>query len=160
MTLRIGMKANNLKRSSGFTFIELMLVILLISVLAGLSVPLIRHASADLELKDTSFTLAKMISYAQEMAVLESTTYQLNLDPAKSAFWLTRSGEVIKSKIGKKFRLPHDLTLETKARGVLFYPDGRADDAEISIIGKNAGGTMIRVKGLLNEVEVSNLGPK
>lgn len=154
MTLQIGMTPSKVDRSAGFTLIELMLVILLLSVLTGLSVPLLRRATSDFALEDTSFTIEKLIHYAQEMSVLDGVIYQLNLDPPKSVFWLTRSGVAIKNKTGRKFRLPRDLKLESRRYSVSFYPDGRADDAEIRILAKDETGRRVRVKGLLNEVEV------
>jgi len=160
MTLRTGTSSKRRRPAAGFTLVELTLVVLLIAVLTGLSVPLLKGASADLALKDTSFNITQMIGYAQEMTLLDKESYALNLDPEKATFWLTRSGAAIKGRAGKVFRLPRGIKMESEKTAVFFYPDGRADDAEIKLTGKSAAGKVIRVNGLLNEVEVKDLEPE
>lgn len=157
---RIGTRKRCRRSSSGgFTLVELMLVILLIAVLTGLSVPLLRHAGSDLALKDASFAILAMVRYAQEMAVIDRGIYKLNMNSDRSAFWITGTGAKIKNKHGKIFRLPRDLRLEADTGSISFYPDGQASDAEIKILGRDERGNLLQVKGIMGTVEFHEITP-
>ena len=176
MTLRIG---NNPKPSNqfaprarqpgariGFTLIELVLVILLISILTGLSTPLFRRTFSDILLRNAAFDMSKLINYAQEMAIIDKLSYKLNLELEKNEYRLTRrniageatSFETIKGRYGKVYSLPGDMELDCDKEEVLFYPDGRSDEVEIEIRDKKKGtGRKLTVKGFGAQLEIEVL---
>ena len=144
----------------GFTLVELVFVILLIAILAGFSVPLFRSTFSELKLKDTAFNLAKIVNYAQEMAILERVSYKLNFNLAEGKFWLSRCAAFglpacrrFGGKYGKTFRLPRGLHFSA-GEGISFYPDGRSDTAEIKIVDRDWEGRILRVKGFGSRVEI------
>ena len=67
-------------RISGFTLLELTLVVLLIAVLIGLSTPLFRRTFSSIQIRNISFNIAKTVNYAQEMAIVEKVSYKLNFN--------------------------------------------------------------------------------
>ncbi|MCQ9207713.1 MAG: prepilin-type N-terminal cleavage/methylation domain-containing protein, partial [Omnitrophica bacterium] len=128
MTLQIGNKIprNNFCFSSsvrftnptllraGFTLIELVLVILLISILTAISTPLFRRTFSDIVLKNTAYDMAKVINYIGEMAIIEKVKYKLNLDFENGKYWITKYGLSeegvvygrVSGRYGKDFFLP------------------------------------------------------
>jgi len=152
-------------RSPGFTLIELILVILLISVLVGLSTPLFRKTFSALQIRNVVSNTTKIINYAQEMAIIEKTNYRANFDFEKEKYWLTKyvfseNGSAYKKiggKCGKTFSIPKGLTITGNDTEITFYPDGRSEKAEIRIIDKNKEGLLLRVKGFANRVEIKEI---
>ena len=155
MTLPIGRRP--IKK--GYTLIELVLLTIIIAILVAVSTPLFRKTFASLELKDTSFNVAKLIGFAQEKAIIERTPYKLIIDKDKSSFQLRRQSPddsrkyvKIKEKYGRRFTLPRGLRFK-KDNEIIFYPDGRSDRAIITILGKTKS-LKINVKGSLGYVEI------
>lgn len=131
---------------AAFTFVELMLVAILIGVLATLSVPMFRRTFQDLQLGNTSQNMATLCRYANQKAIIERSVYRLNLEPRRGKFWLTQcalgpsSGEDFKrlgGRLGKVYSVPAGITLECQVKNIAFYPDGSADKASIQLTNLN-----------------------
>jgi len=143
------------KKAFGFTLIELAIVVLLISVLVGLSTPLFRRTFSDIELKNSSYDIAKLINYAQETAVIEKANYRMNFDTDRGKYWLTKLDlseespryKRLKDKYGRVFSAPEGSILRIKHNEITLYPNGRSDAAELVIANKNQEGYVLRVKG-------------
>jgi len=164
MTSQIGKK--NPQTNHGFTLIELVLVILLISILTALSAPLFKRTFSDLVLRDASLDMAKVISYAREMAIIERVNYRLDLNFEERKYRITRynpSGEdaryeKIKGRHGKDFILASGLGLSAGENKLVFYPDGRSDKLTIKIRdGKTGEGRILEVKGFGSAVEIKRI---
>jgi len=160
------MQVTSNKYRRGFTLIELVLVILFISIITALSTPLFRNTFSELELKNTTFNLSKIINYAQEMAIIDKASYKLNFDFDGGAYWLTKSYFVdrkqtftkLEGKYGRKFYFPDGLALTASKKEIVLYPDGRSDTAEISIVDKNGRGRSLKVASFGSQVEIEEIG--
>jgi len=144
----------------GYTLIELVLLTIIIVILVGISTPLFRRTFTDLEIKDASYNMARLIGFAQEKAVMEAIPYRLILDQEESSYYLTKSDQKdpekyirLKEKFGKRFLMPRGITLKADKKKITFYPDGHSDKALIRLIGKK-GALKIDVKGTLGHVEI------
>ena len=151
---------------TGFTLIELVLVILLISVLTAVSTPLFRRTFSDIVLKNAAYDMAKMITYTGEMAIIEKAKYKLNLDFENGKYWITRYGLSeegavygrVSGRYGKDYFLPRGLSLSGALNSVVFYPDGRADEAKITIRDTKGGdGSVLEIKGFGSRVKIEKL---
>lgn len=127
------------RSNSGFTLIELVLVIFLISILVALSTPLFKRTFTNLELKNVSFNIAKIISYAREMAIVERANYRINFD------------------FGRFFYLPEGVTLEAEAEEINLYPDGSCDRVEIRIADEKGRGYLLRVREFGSHVKIEEI---
>ena len=150
-----------LRQARGFTLIELTLVTLLVLILVGLSTPLFKKTLSDLSARDTSFSICKLINYAQEMAVLERVNYKIAFDFKKGSYQLFELSSSAKpplyvkatGRFGKLFGIPRGLQLSGARNSIIFYPDGHCDEAKVNIL-TSAGGYSVTVKGFGNTVEV------
>ena len=135
---------NRFSNKLAFTFIELILVTLIILIFAGLSSPLFRRPFTNIQLKSTSQHLVQLMRRLQAKAVAERQFCRLNFDFTKNIFWpsvkIDNSGGVsfaeIKEKWGKPFRVPQGLSISSIDKDITFitfYPDGSTDQAEIKI---------------------------
>lgn len=166
MILSIGRRPNRPEcslhhpKSAGYTLIELILLAIIIMILVAISTPRFRRTFSDLELSDAAFNLAKLISFAQEKAVVEGVCYKLILQKDKSKYFLTRQDHKtpdkyirIKEKAGRLFALPSGIKLKTDKKEIIFYPDGHSDRAVITFLGKRKNLTL-NVKGNLGYVKI------
>jgi len=153
----------------------LILVILLIAVITGLSIPLFRNSFADLNLKNASFNIAKIANYAQEMAIVERASYKLNFDLREGKFWLTRDDvpdetpnyERIKGSYGEDFSLSRGLEfIAFSSQGqqslnygeVFFYPDGRCSRGQITIVNKKGQERILSLEDFGSRVSIEERG--
>ena len=126
-----------MRRDHGFTLIEMVLVLLLLSVFLGLAVPNFRKSFEQIELKTTVRHLAEVMRYAQSEAVTTGDQLKLEFNPEFSKYWLTRvkdtdHDERIKTPLGDIFVLPDDFKITAPEDVINFYPDGTIDKQELS----------------------------
>ena len=145
---------------AGYTLIELILLTIIIAILIGIATPQFRKTFSYLELKDASFNLAKLVSFAQEKSIIEGTLYKLILDADKGRYYLTKEEPAasdkyirLKERYGRIFLLPRGTKLKSKKKEIIFYPDGHSEKAAITLLGKNKSVT-IEVKGNLGYVQI------
>jgi prepilin-type N-terminal cleavage/methylation domain-containing protein len=133
-------------RIGGFTLLELILVLILISTLLAIAAPSLRGFFASQKAQDTTRQLLALTRWARSHAAAEGTVYRLNADTTANAYWLTAQQEGTFSKLacdlGKMFYLAEGLNISLTTQNgqsvsyVQFYPDGRNDQAVIKITGK------------------------
>lgn len=138
MILAIGKRSQ--RNSKGFTFIELILVSIIILVLAGLSTPIFKSPFQTFRLKDTCQTIVQLMRYLQAKSIAERKPCRINFDLAQGSFWLTEQADTspaefkrIKGRWAKIFKAPAGISIESQNSVVTFYPDGSSDKAEIKV---------------------------
>lgn len=164
MTSPIGNNQARYNFAGAFTLIELTLVILLISVLVGLSTPSFRGTFSNLQLKNSVSKISGLIDYAQEISVIQRKDHRLNFDFKEGSFWLTScvlddqeyDCQPLEGKYAKVFKLPGGVEFsgfDKDITNLTFYPDGSSDEVEFKIkAGKDY--SLLKVKGLSRIVEV------
>ena len=128
---------------SGFTLIEIILVVLLVTVIIGLTVPNFSSAYNNLQLQNTTDHLAYLMRYAQGRAVTHNREVRLEFDEEHLHYWLTEQEEMIgaseaektfnqiSGRLGRMFVIPKDIEVRMEAMGISFYPDGRIEKDHI-----------------------------
>ncbi|MFH1753706.1 MAG: hypothetical protein ABH875_05935 [Candidatus Omnitrophota bacterium] len=157
MTLLIGRRPSN----KGFTLIELILLTIIIAALVAVSTPQFRSTFATLKLKESSYNLAKLINFVQERAIVEGVQYKLMLDTSEGRYYFLRfddtkgEGAFVRpeDRLGKIFTLPKGMALKSDKNEIHFYPDGRSQEAVITLTSDKRRVEM-RVKGRLGYVEI------
>ena len=165
MTSLIGRKQNRrtpalaVSRAAGYALIELILVAVIIAILVSVSTPLFRRTFSDLEIRNASFNLARLISFAQQRSIADGVPYKLMLDKKKSHYRFLKLSEdrnqgyvALEGRYGRYFLLPPNIILRTDKREVIFYPDGHSDKAAITLSGRDKD-IKITIKGNLGYVE-------
>lgn len=149
-------------RRRAFTLLELTLVAIIVLVLAGLSMPLFKRTFSDLIMKDAAFTITKMINYAQERAIVDRRYYKIAFDFQNRKYQLFEYGALIDppayvqaaGRYGRPITLPKGLAFEGKKPEIIFYPDGRCDEADLRISDTSGAAYTIAVKGFASRCEV------
>ena len=127
----------------GFTFIELLMVIVILGIFVAMATPNFRNTYLELELSSQARSLAKFLTYAQERAVVEGKTYRFEMNPVQGRYWLVVERESegedgthfgrIEGRYGRVVKLPSGISVASDKEKILFYPDGGSDSFSLSL---------------------------
>ena len=137
------------KQSDGFTLIELILVLIVITIIIALVAPSLSGFTVGRRNKDMASLFINLASYARTQSVAEGRVYRLNVDPKTGAMWLTAGKGGIfgppSSDFGDRFESPQDIRVQSElpqhedATYVEFQPSGRCEAGRIRFIDKLGG---------------------
>ncbi|MGE4490136.1 MAG: GspH/FimT family protein [Kiritimatiellales bacterium] len=127
--------------ASGFTLIEVLLVVVIILIATGISVPLFKGSFQATQMQDAVRSTLRMTRYARSMAIIKQDTCTLEFSDTRIAVRLP--GET-NSTAGISRRLPDDIKIsrfenqaepdadEESGRNVRFYSSGMNDGFELT----------------------------
>jgi type II secretion system protein H len=132
---------------SGFTLLELVLVMLVIAVAAAMVAPSLRGSVSGRRLGDAATQLVSLAQYARTQAVTQGRSYRLNVDVSARTYWLTsREYDVFQNltnDFGRVISVPDGVGIECDIQRqddgtyVEFRPSGRTDPATIRLRDDN-----------------------
>lgn len=143
MILPIGKNLVRKNSSFGFTLLEILLVAIILTIIAGMIIPNFSQTYKRLELKRTAQDIVYLMRYAQSLAVTRNIKTRFEFDSEFSKYWLSEEKpgedfqaseikfERITGRLGKIFKIPPKIQLESSIQGIYFYPDGRIDKQRI-----------------------------
>jgi prepilin-type N-terminal cleavage/methylation domain-containing protein len=146
------------RKQGGFTLMELILVLVVISMVLGLCSPSLRGFFASRQTADAAGNILLLTKWARSEAVSQGHRCRVNFDPAAGTYWLTvQEGGAfvpVRHDLGRRYQMPEGAVVAVRCEVagaspsyVQFYPSGRSDTAAIEIAGRQ--GTFI----------VANAGP-
>ena len=133
------------KHRSGFTMVEMLLVVIVLMVLAGLTIPNLKGTYSGFLLKTQVKDLSGLMRYAQSRAVTQGKHVRLEFNTDFLNYWLTQeddqstdgNGEKtynrITGQLGRKYYVPPELTIESEEAYVEFYPNGKIDKTNLYV---------------------------
>ena len=132
----------------GFSFVEIILVVVILAIIAGLAIPNFSQTYLSFQLKRTAEDMAFLLRYAQSRAVTKNRYVQLQYDADRSQYWLEEASlspvlnslqedfERFSGRWGRTFDVLSDIDLELSQDHIRFYPDGSIDKAQFYICQK------------------------
>ena len=103
-------------RTQGFTLLELILVMLIISTMLAIAAPSLRGFFGSRETKNAAEQILALTKYASSQAVAEGRICSLNFDIRENAYWLTVQDQGVFRdlgiEMGRRFSLPKDTIIE------------------------------------------------
>ena len=90
-------------RGGGFTLLELILVLVLISTVLALAAPSLRGFAQGRKVHDAAAHMLAVARMASAQAVAEARVYRLNFDADEGAYWLTARFEGTFEELGTEF---------------------------------------------------------
>ena len=132
-------------KHKSFTLIELLLVIVILGVIAGITLPNFRQTYTTFKLKSTTQQIVSLMRYARSRAIIETKIFQMDFDDSLSSYWLleaetqleTQGDEAsfknLTGRYGKTFRIPAEVKMEVSSSPVNFFPDGGMDETAITL---------------------------
>ncbi len=136
----------------GLTLIEILLVMVLFGVIAGITLPNFNKSFAKLKLKSTADDLAYCMRYAQSRAIFKNQDVCLVFDDQLKGYWLlagpswvddlaedveTKEFQRISGRWGRKFQIPQEFMVESAQSSFTFYPNGQIEKARIRICSQD-----------------------
>jgi prepilin-type N-terminal cleavage/methylation domain-containing protein len=134
-------------RAKGFTLLELILVMLILSTVLAMAAPSLRGFFGSRQAQDTAAQILALTQFARSQAISEGVIYRLNFDTRDRVYWLTawKSGafDELETEFGQIFTLPKDMAMELEdveeEEGdvyVEFTPQGAVTAATIRLIDR------------------------
>ena len=130
---------SDIKRTAnGFTLLELVLVLLLMGLIAGLTLPFVVSTLDRIKLQSEVRQISSAIQFTRSEAISRKTLFIFNVDIDKSQYWLAipKQEEVTQSKpIDETVQImDYQRADETLTEGIfmiLFYPRGNSSGGTI-----------------------------
>lgn len=132
--------------SSGFTLLELVLVLVIICTALAVAAPSLRGWSAGSKVRDTAEQFVAVTKWARLRAVADAATVRLKIDALAGTYQVLKqdahdpeSFQAVDSDWGKAFALPSGYSIQLSqvegaaADAVHFFPDGRIEVATVRI---------------------------
>jgi prepilin-type N-terminal cleavage/methylation domain-containing protein len=129
----------------GFTLLELILVMVIISTVLAMAAPSLRGFFSSRKIHDAGSNILSLIRFARSQAISEGREYRLNLDNDNRCYWLTMNKEGafsdLNNEFGRRFLLPDDTSVELKKEDdktgiekyLAFFPHGMAEVSTITL---------------------------
>ena len=125
--------------SQGFTLIEIMLVIVIILIATGVSVPMFRGTFKSTQMTDASRSVIRITRFARSLAILRQADCTLEFTDTQMILTCSAPGEPQTSR-----RFPEDITIqefETESeepdegdpKKIVFYASGMNDGYTLTI---------------------------
>ena len=132
------------RNKRAFTFIEVVLVTVILLVLAATAVPNFTNTFRHYQLQNISKNMAHLMRYAQSRAITRNVYLKMIINEQDRTYQLLEGGpangeaanavyERLKSRFGRKFRVPEEINVEATKHEVVFYPDGEIDKVRLGL---------------------------
>lgn len=156
-------------RYEGFTLLELILVMVILSTVLAMAAPSLRGFFASRQTQDAAAQILALTQLARSKAVCEGTSYRLNFDAEEGTYWLMsqQSGayERLKTDLGQVFSLPRDTVLELEGMEqegdesfVAFAPRGTVTDGTIRLIDRRGRVVELRCPAVTESFSIIVVG--
>ncbi|MFP6583851.1 MAG: prepilin-type N-terminal cleavage/methylation domain-containing protein [Candidatus Hydrogenedentota bacterium] len=136
---------------SGFTLLELMIVMSLLAVITAMVTPVFRGTLMGIRAENEARNLAGLLEYAQARSITDAVEYRVYLAPTINTYWLERA--VMREGRSVSFDFVEDMLIESTKLGdslqlakprarrvggeslyyVAFYPNGMCDEAVLGL---------------------------
>ena len=128
--------------ATGFTLIELILVMLILTTILGMAGPSLRGFFSRHQIDDTAARIIALTQFARSQAICEGRTYRLNFDESRKTYWLTVLDQGayrdLYTEWGRVFMLAPDISMQLwdlDREGLRHY-------VEFSALGRTTPGTI------------------
>ena len=148
-----------------FTFIELLIVLVVVGVFIALAVPQIGKAYDGFLLEGTAKDVYSLARYLQECAITKGLPHRLVIDSAaRTLSGFSRNGTVdipVEGRINRVYTVPESLAFSAEFEGqpqgkndVFFYPDGSSDTARLRFQNKHQLQAAVCINGTQGEITI------
>jgi len=140
-----------------FTLLELILVIAIISIVAGLSLPRFKNQLDKFQIEDFARRLYLFLDRAKTYSVFYSKNTKVDMEPDAGELSIKKKRdqdyEVIEERYSR-LMLPHNISIKTEDMPVVFYPDGTCSEFLLNVVYKGKELYTIKSLGFNGKLEI------
>lgn len=132
-------------RKSGYTLVELLIVMAVIALVAGLGMPFFARSLERAELKSAASEMAALMRMARQEAIARKTAFSAVIDPAQKAAYAIEgrfnAGDTATPFNGELVKIPDAVKAWTPRGGPLlleFSPAGTATACDLAVTSAKA----------------------
>ncbi len=148
MMSQTGNRSRPRRLQSGFTYIELLIVLVILSIVLSSSVPLFSRTFSRLQLEVFSYKVAKLLDFARNRAVISGDAMQVHFNTRDRKYRLLQAQgdplngpfEPVAGRVGLTQIVPDAIVVSSSQPNVTFYPNGAADAFQLFIYDKKRNG--------------------
>ena len=144
-----------MRRPAGFTLVEMIVVLFILSLLAALAAPSFSRTIASAQLRASAAEVRGTLARARSLAVAGAMERSVVFDLEKGEYGM--DNEATRRGFPDAIRLSGvRVAGERVERGdaiVRFFPDGSAEEAEVSVTSEDGGGLRVTVEPLTGIAE-------
>lgn len=115
----------------GFSLLELLVVTVIISILAGFTFPLAKKSVEAAEFKNLVNKVYFFLDYAKTQAVIRNEVLEAEFGPEKNKVTLRREGS--EEEVLSQIQLSPKAALTPGVNKIIFYPDGTPQRFKVGI---------------------------
>lgn len=140
-----------------FTLLELILVIVIISIVVGLSLPRFKNQLDKFHIENFARRLYLFLDHAKTYSVFYSKNTKVDMEPDRKEINIKKKEgqdyEVIETRYSR-LTLPHNISIKTDDMPVVFYPDGTCSEFLWNIVYRGQDLYMIKSLGFNGKLEI------
>lgn len=122
------------RRATGFTLLELLIVLAILGLTAALAVPMFARAMPDVQAKAAARDVAAMLRTARSLAIADNREVAVVVDLDRRAVDLAGfRSEAIKAGIGLGLYTAVEELIDRGAGRIRFYPDGTSTGGRVRL---------------------------
>ncbi|QHI70454.1 type II secretion system protein [Tichowtungia aerotolerans] len=147
--------------SRGFTLIEVMLVVVIILIAAGMAVPMLSGSSDAAQMRDAVRSTIRLSRYARSMAILNQADCTLSFSTNRITLAGTE-GTLAERRISDKITIAdfenlakedrRDTDEDEEGKKVIFYPTGMNDGFEVTLEDEDGRSHTIKCNPITGKV--------
>lgn len=138
------------RRSNGaLTFIEILIAVVILVILASGAMPNLRTAITNVQLDTSAQQLQAFMDYLRQRSIIDGKVVILNIDGNEFLAKFREQDAAL-----RKYSVPGQIKTESDKPEVFFYPDGRIDAVEIVMTAKNNYRRVLTTKGIYGAVKL------
>jgi prepilin-type N-terminal cleavage/methylation domain-containing protein len=119
------------ERRTGFTFLELLLVIAIIAILLGMTIPLVSKSIRNTFFNSFVNKTYLFFDYASTQATLRNKAVETKFDPQQNYIFLREYKK--NDKVISQMQIPDKINIGADKETVVFYPDGTLEEFKVVI---------------------------
>ncbi len=127
MMLRIG----KVKQNKGFTLIEILLTITILSIVMAVSVPNLMRGLTTMHIRQACDQILNDVRYAQAMAIAHQDIYTITFDAVAHNYQVTHVTS--QGSLKKLKHIPSSIDMDSDVISIQCYPDGQIDKITLKL---------------------------